>query len=70
MIIGFLVLVVGYAIQYAVSVISSSCASGLCGNTGTVLQLIGTTIVILGIVIIAIGFLKFIRRRFSYATKT
>ena len=64
MIIGFLVLVAGYAFQVTDSIITSSYSSPLYGNAGTVLQLIGTTIVIVGIVILAIGFLKLIRRSF------
>jgi hypothetical protein len=68
MIIGFLVLVAGYAFQATVSIIGFSCSG--CGNAGTILQLFGTAIVIMGVVILAIGFLKLIRKRSSASTKT
>jgi hypothetical protein len=61
MIIGFLFLVAGYAFQASDSVIASSCSSAGCGNTSTVLQLTGTLFVIAGVVILAIGFLKYTR---------
>jgi hypothetical protein len=64
MIIGLLVLVAGYGLQVIDSIIASSWLSSLYVNAGTLLQLIGTTSVVVGIVILAIGFLKFIRRRF------
>ncbi len=70
MIIGFLVLVAGYATQATESIIVSSCSSSGCGNTGTVLQLIGTTSVIVGIVLLAIGFFKYVRRRYSSPKRT
>jgi Na+-translocating ferredoxin:NAD+ oxidoreductase RnfA subunit len=70
MFIGFLVLVAGYAFQVTESIIASSYSSPLYGNAGTVLQLIGTTFVIVGIVMLAIGFLKFIRRRFFSPMRT
>jgi len=70
MIIGFLVLVAGYAFQAADSILTSSYSSPPYGNAGTVLQLIGTTIVIVGIVILAIGFLRLIRRRFFSPKRT
>jgi len=62
MIIGFLVIVVGWVLQTTDSIISLSCFGAKCGNAGTVLQLIGTVSVIVGVVILAIGFLKFTRR--------
>jgi hypothetical protein len=62
MIIGFLVIVVGWVLQTTDSIISLSCFGAACGNAGTVLQLIGTVSVIVGVVILAIGFLKFARR--------
>ncbi|TMI07473.1 hypothetical protein E6H34_07735 [Candidatus Bathyarchaeota archaeon] len=64
MISGFLVLVIGYGLQVTDSIIASSYLSSLYGNEGTLLQLVGTSSVVVGIVILAIGFLKFIRRRF------
>ena len=71
MIIGLLILAAGWGFQTTVSVIGFSCSfsSATCGNAGTVLQLIGTLCVIVGVVILAVGFLKFVRRveRYIYS---
>jgi hypothetical protein len=61
MIIGVLVLAGGWVFQTTTSVIGSSRSSALYGNAGTVLQLIGTLTVIAGVVILVIGFLKFVQ---------
>ena len=64
MIIGFLVIATGWVLQTTVSVISFSCSfsSAACGNAEAILQLIGTLCVIAGVVVLAVGFLKFARR--------
>ena len=59
LIIGFLVVVIGWVLQTTSSI---SCASAICGNAGTVLQLIATASIIAGLLILAIGFLNFTRR--------
>jgi hypothetical protein len=61
MIIGFLVLAVGWVFQITISAIGFSRSSAIYGNAGTVLQLIGTLTVIAGVVILVIGFLKFVK---------
>jgi uncharacterized membrane protein YidH (DUF202 family) len=62
MLIGFLVIVLGWVLQTIDSIIRLSCFGATCGNAGTVLQLIGTVSVIVGVVILAIGFVNFTRR--------
>lgn len=57
MIVGFLVIVAGWVFQ-----ITSSVGAVIGGNAGTILQLTGTLSIIVGIVILAIGFFKFTRR--------
>jgi hypothetical protein len=61
MIIGFVFLVAGYAFHAVDSIVASCCASSWGGNAATVLQLTGTLFVIAGVVILAIGFLKYTR---------
>ena len=61
MIIGFLVLACSMGFQINISVIGFSRSSAVYGNAGTVLQLIGTLTVIAGVVILVIGFLKFVK---------
>jgi MFS superfamily sulfate permease-like transporter len=56
MIIGFLVIVAGWVFQITANIDG---ASG--GNAGTILQLIGTLSIIVGLVILAIGFFRFTR---------
>jgi uncharacterized membrane protein YidH (DUF202 family) len=71
MVIGFLFLVAGYAFHASDSITASFCTSpGWCGNVATVRQVIGTLSIIVGIVIQAIGFLKYTRTRFSSPMKT
>jgi len=69
-IIGFLFLMVGYLLQISHPTISSSYSSSLCGNAGTILQLIATTSVIVGIVMLVIGVLNMTRRRSSSPMNT
>ena len=70
MITGFIFLVAGYTFHTSDSIIASSCASSGCENAANVLQLVGTLSIIVGIVIQAIGFLKYIRTQFSSPMKT
>jgi hypothetical protein len=61
-IIGFSVVVAGLILQTADFVMG--------GNTGTILQLAGTLSIIIGIPLLAIGFLMFIRKRSSSPMKS
>jgi hypothetical protein len=55
-IIGFLIIVLGWAFQTAAGI------GGGTGNAGTILQLAGTLGIVIGTVLLAIGFFKFVRR--------
>ena len=57
MIVGFLVIVAGWAFQITANIDAASS-----GNAGTILQLLGTLSIIIGIVILVSGFFKFARR--------
>jgi membrane protein implicated in regulation of membrane protease activity len=62
MILGLLVIVAGLFFPGWVAATALETGGGLTGNAGTILQLAGTLSIIVGIVLLAIGFFKFVRR--------
>lgn len=62
MIIEFLIVGTGWALQIAASITNNICASGALLDVGALLQLAGFVSIIVGGSILAIGFFRFARR--------
>jgi hypothetical protein len=62
MIIGFLMVVTGWALQIVASITNNIRASGALLDVGAVLQLAGFVSITVGVSILAIGFFRFARR--------